>query len=224
MRIRAIFKKYQQYYREDGFISSVIMGVLFLALSLLINYASGQYATNRASNAVTDIIFSNIPVFNVSIIFVQGSIAFWIATCVLIISEPRWIPFSLKSISLFVLIRSFFVILTHIGPFPSQIELQSNFFIDKIAFGGDLFFSGHTGLPFLLALIFWDNLRLRFAFIALSIMFGTSVILGHIHYSIDVFSAFFITYSIYHICRVAFPKDLKLFEHGMVESGKTIII
>lgn len=223
MRIRAIFKKYQQYYREDGFISSVIIGVLFLALSLLINYFSGQYATNRASNSVTDIILSNIPVFNVGIIFIQGSIIFWISTCMLLMSEPKWLPFSLKSISLFILIRSFFITLTHIGPFPTQIELQSNFILDKVAFGGDLFFSGHTGLPFLLALIFWQNLRLRIIFIALSLIFGASVILGHIHYSIDVFSAFFITYSIYRICRVIFPKDLKLFEHGMTESGKTII-
>ena len=43
-----------------------------------------------------------------------------------------------------------------------------------------------------------------------SLVFGTAVLLGHLHYSIDVFSAFFITYAIFHLAIWLFPKDYGL--------------
>ena len=35
--------------------------------------------------------------------------------------------------------------------------------------------------------------------------------MAHFHYSIDVLSAFFITYTIYHLARFFFEKDYLLF-------------
>ena len=133
---------------------------------------------------------------------------------VLFIIEPKKIPFTLKSIALFVVIRSCFVSLTHIGPFPTQAVVVSNL-IDKVNFGGDLFFSGHTGLPFLLSLIFWEEPWLRYFFIVSAILFGVVVLLAHLHYSIDVLSAFFITYTIFHIAEKFFKKDRVLFFQGL---------
>lgn len=210
----SIFKKYKRLYLENNFLGPVLMSLVFLIFSLFINYAAGTYATERASNSVTDIILSNFPVFDVDWIFIYGPILFFVAVVALIIIEPKWMPFTLKSIALFVLVRAFFITLTHLGPFPDQIRFSSNFILNKLTFGGDLFFSGHTGLPFLMALIFWKFRSLRLIFLAISFIFGASVLLGHIHYSIDVVSAFFITYTIYHICIRAFPKDFKLFETG----------
>jgi membrane-associated phospholipid phosphatase len=77
-------------------------------------------------------------------------------------------------------------------------------------FGGDLFFSGHTGLPFLIALIYWDHKTYRIIFITLAAIFGSVALMGHLHYSIDVFAAFFITYAIYHIAMQIFKKDKDL--------------
>jgi membrane-associated phospholipid phosphatase len=62
-----------------------------------------------------------------------------------------------------------------------------------------------------LALIFWENKILRIVFLSFSIMFAIIVLLGHLHYSIDVLSAFFITFSIFHICKFLFKKDWQLF-------------
>ncbi|MCL5009147.1 MAG: hypothetical protein M1400_02270, partial [Patescibacteria group bacterium] len=53
---------------------------------------------------------------------------------------------------------------------------------------------------------------LRYVFLAASVVFGAAVLLGHLHYSIDVFSAFFITYGIYRIAVKIFPADSKLFD------------
>jgi len=121
----------------------------------------------------------------------------------------------MKSIAIFTFIRSIFVSITHIGVFPSRVVISSTFakeaFLNGIFTGNDLFFSGHTGLPFLLALIFWNNKKLRFIFLAFSVIFAVVVLLGHIHYSIDVLSAYFITFAIFEICKFFFKKDWQLF-------------
>jgi hypothetical protein len=69
----------------------------------------------------------------------------------------------------------------------------------KMFYMNDLFFSGHTGFPFLAALIFWENRFMRYFMISMSIAQSCTVLLMHVHYSIDVLSAFFITYTIYKV-------------------------
>jgi len=207
-------KKYKSYLTNKNFLLSSSFSIIFLIFSLIINFYAGIYATKKASNSVTDLILSHIPVFNVNFIFVYGSFFFWIFIICICIYEPKRIPFVTKSIAVFIIIRSVFVNLTHIGPFPTVALIHSPFIRD-FTFGGDLFFSGHTGLPFLMTLIFWKNIRLRIFFLLLSIMFGIVVLMGHLHYSIDVLSAFFITYTIFCIVQYIFPKDYKLFLNGL---------
>lgn len=198
--------------RDRKFIASLLLGLCLLAVSLFINYYAGIYATEKASNSVTDIFLSNIPVFDVDGVFVYGALIFWIWILLLILKDIRLAPFITRSVAIFVIIRSFFITLTHLGPFPEQSVIVSNFILNRLTFGGDLFFSGHTGLPFLMALLFWRNTNLRYTFLFASIVFGVSVILGHYHYSIDVFAAYFITYSIFHITQYVFPEDYRVFK------------
>ena len=184
--------------------------MVLIGASLVVNYYAGQYATLKESGPVTDLILSNIRVYDVDGIFVYGSIALWIFVGLLCLLKPNRIPFLLKSIALFILIRSIFVILTHVGPFPTQMPVESDV-LAKFTFGGDLFFSGHTGLPFLMALLFWREHLLRYFFIFASVGFGIVVLLAHLHYSIDVLSAFFITYGIYEMAKIFFTHDFLLF-------------
>jgi len=206
-------------FQDKKFLSSYVLSILFLIFSLFINYYAGTYATNRESNPVTDIILSNTRAYDVDGIFIYGTIIFWVVVAILLFQNARFVPFTLKSVSLFILIRSAFITMTHIGQFPERTTIASNFILNKISFGGDLFFSGHTGLPFLLALIFWKSKFWRYIFLASSIIFGTSVILGHIHYTIDVTSAFFITYGIYHLSQLLFSKDETVFKSSFVPTG-----
>ncbi len=210
-----IFKnKYKSYFSNKSFLISTLLAVVLLIISLVVNFYAALYATERASNSVTDLILSNIPVFDADGIFVYGAELFFIFIFFLCVLELKIIPFTLKSIALFVIVRSIFVSLTHIGPFPDHTMINSNF-IGKFTFGADLFFSGHTGLPFLMALVFWDSKFLRYLFIASSVLFGIVVLMTHLHYSIDVLGAYFITFSIFRLAELFFKKDLILFKNGL---------
>ncbi|MFA5932313.1 MAG: phosphatase PAP2-related protein [Candidatus Paceibacterota bacterium] len=208
-------QSYKTHFADRSFVLSFLGGLLLLATSFVTQFFVSDYVARSSSAPVTDIVLSNTRVYEVGGIFVWGAI---LQACIVIFIGLRHInyaPFILKSVALFTLIRSFFVSLTHIGPFPTQAIINSDFFTKEvfngIFTGNDLFFSGHTGFPFLLALIFWENETLRIIFLCFSALFGIVVLLGHLHYSIDVLSAFFITFSIFHICKFLFKKDWQLF-------------
>jgi PAP2 superfamily C-terminal len=188
----------------------IAVGLVLFVTSLFVNYLAGTYASLRAGSAVNDLILDNIPTMDVGGIFIYGIAAFFVFLGLLMMWKPARAPFMLKSLSIFIFVRSFFIILTHIGPIPQTAAEAFGTIVSKFTFTGDLFFSAHTGLPFLMALVFWHNKILRYIFIALSIFFGIVVLLGHFHYSIDVFAAFFITFGIFHISMRLFKKDYNL--------------
>jgi hypothetical protein len=186
--------------------SSLLESLLLFFISVIFIHYSSLFAEIKASSPVDDIILSNTKVYEVEFFFVHvaiGLILFVIALCLKFRTAA---PFLIKTVSLFMVVRSVFVSLTHIGPFPTRLAIESNL-LNFITTGNDLFFSGHTGLPFLVALIFWNHIYLRGLFLVASVMFAITVLLAHLHYSIDVFAAFFITYSIYHIALILFKKD-----------------
>jgi len=208
-----VWRRYQESWFDKYFRFSAPFALLFFTLSIVANYYAGIYATSRASNYVEDIVLSNIPAFDVDIFFVYGAVLLVAVIFWLCFGNPKRIPFLLHSLTLFIFIRAAFVSMTHLGPFPTAILVDDVqiFFSKYFLFGGDLFFSGHTGIPFLMALMFWHRPMLRYLFLAWSVFFGVIVLLGHLHYTIDVASAFFITYGIYHAALWFFPRERILF-------------
>jgi hypothetical protein len=207
---------YKKLFLDKQYLESLFVSIVALFGSLVVNFYAGTYATERASNSVTDIVLSNTRVYDLDGFFVFGPVALALFVILLCLIHPQKLPFTLKSVALFVIIRSVFISITHIGPFPDQLVIVSGASIIKdFTFGGDLFFSAHTGLPFLLALIFYKSKTLRYMFIITAISFGIVVLLSHRHYSIDVLSAFFITYTIYNIAIRLFKKDLLLFNKNL---------
>lgn len=209
--MRQIIHKHKTFWSQQHLRWSGIFGLVFLSLSLLINYGANVYVANRASNSVSDLFLDNLPAVNMGWVFFQGTVIFFIFIAWLLLKEPKSSPFVLKSMATFILIRSAFISLTHLAAPAGQPVLSLSNMFNEITSGNDLFFSSHAGMPFLMAMIFWQNKRLRIFFIFLSIFFGASVLLGHLHYSIDVFAAFFISYGICHISQWLFPKDYELF-------------
>ena len=155
--MKHIIKKHKKVWVNKNFIVSSVTGGLLLIASLFINYFAGIYATKQASNSVTDVFLTNIPTLNMDFLIVEGAFIFAFFILILMIYEPKGVPFILKSIAIFIVIRAVFVSMTHIGPSPDRAILNDNVIVSKFAVGGELFFSGHTGMPFLLALAFWHN-------------------------------------------------------------------
>jgi len=206
-----LWRRYRHHAAQQSFRLSVVLSLgTFLISVFAVQPYIVDFATERASNPVTDIILSNVPVYDVGIFFVYGMFLLIAFITLLCLAHPKRIPFTLFALTLFVLIRCAFVSLTHLAPF---IDVESNFgpAITRIFFGSDLFFSGHTGAPFLMALVFWHEKKLRYAFLLWSVFFATVVLLGHLHYSIDVVAAYFITYGIFHIAEWLFPKERAMF-------------
>ncbi|MBU2037009.1 sphingomyelin synthase family protein [Patescibacteria group bacterium] len=194
-------------FSDKKYLISSALGLVFLGISFFVNYFAGLYATRLASNAVTDFFLDKLPVFDIDGFFIYGAIALLAGILFLVARRPEYFPFVAKTVALFVLTRSLFMAVTHLGIIPEGIPLPTDNPIRWITFGGDLFFSGHVGMPFLMALIFWRDKIVRYAFILISIVFGVVVLLGHFHYSIDVFAAYFITYGVMDIAKLFFAKD-----------------
>jgi len=199
--------------RDRAFLESLAFGVVAIFLSLVSVYYSTNYATESASNSVTDIILSNTRVYDVETLFVYGALAAVLFSIFVVFSlRLSHAPFILKSASLLLVIRSIFVSLTHISPYPiratiTDTVLSSTTLAQTFFTGDDLFFSGHVGLTYLMALLLWETPILRYIYLALSAMFAVVVLLGHLHYSIDVFAAYFITYTIFIMSMTLFKKD-----------------
>ncbi len=208
-------QSYKTYFSNKTFLISFFGGLLLLVTSLIVQFYVSGYVNSLPTAPVTDLILSNIRAYDVSGIFIYGSVLLLFVGIFVALRRPQCIPFAMKSVALFTLIRSLFVILTHISAFPTKIAIDSSFFnhpvFTGIFTGNDLFFSGHTGLPFLLALIFWEYKNFRVIFLGFSALFAIVVLMGHIHYSIDVLSAFFITYGIFQICKFLFKREWNIF-------------
>ena len=210
-----IINRYKQSWFDEHFRFSTPIALVAFAGAMFVNFWAISQATSRASNSVTDIILSNVPVFEVDGFFVYGTFLVVAASVAMLLVHPNRIPFALHAVTLFILIRSAFTLMTHLG--PPEVAYMSDFgaTITNSFFGADQFFSAHTGMPFLGALAFWgfDN-RFKWLYLLASLFFATIVLLGHIHYTIDVMSAFFITYGIYHLALWLFPKERALFLLG----------
>lgn len=203
-------------YKESWFdryvrFSAPLSFIIFLFAIFTVQPLAIRFANETATNPVGDIILSNTPVFNVGVFFVYGMFLLVAFITLLCLNHPKRIPFVLHSLTLFILIRCVFVSLTHVGAFDTQAVSTFGPIITRAFFGADHFFSGHAGSPFLMALIFWQRKDLRYIFLAWSAFFSIIVLLGHLHYTIDVLAAFFITYGIYHISLWLFPKEHALF-------------
>lgn len=209
-----VIKIHKQFWNRETF-RLLMQSFVWLGMALVIEHFANNYVDGLKSAPVGDLILSNTRTFDVDFIIIQGALIVLFLIVLLILLKPKYISFVAKSVAMFVFIRSLFITLTHLGAYPNQIQ----FSLDSFGFGlynlifyskNDFFFSGHTGLPFLMALIFWQEKFWRRIFFIITGAMGTSVLLAHLHYSIDVFAAPFITFSIFTLSKYLFKKDFDL--------------
>src|SRR5262245_26448686 len=210
---------YRNLFANRAYVRSLSQGAAFLAASLIAIVAAVSFATSNASNYVADLVLRNVGPYNMRFAFVYGTFAVFAVTIALLAWRPNRLPFALKAIALFLVVRAVFVSLTHIAPSPIDPQKPAPF-LNAMFYGSDQFFSGHTGMPFLGALCFWHMAQWRFFYLAATVFFGTVVLLGHYHYSIDVLAALFITHGIFQIACWMFRQDFALFRSSELAAAK----
>jgi len=197
-RIKSHLKKWEQDISKNK--TWIILSMIFLVCASILNYYFGHY-TNSAGTVVSpDLILNAINPINLSFLYIWLYLAVFLVILIYpLFLKPQKLSYSLGMLSLFIFIRALFTSLTPLKTPLDAIPTEFPWIFQSFQFQNDLFFSGHTGLPFLGFLMFRDNKKLSYFFLASSLILGVTVLLMHEHYSIDVFAAFFITYGVYKI-------------------------
>lgn len=198
---------------------STLGSVGLLGVAFFFEYLATQYEViymaRPTSVYVGDLILDNIPVIDLSMLIIDGAILAIVALVIFLATQPRFIPFTVKTLALFIAVRAFFVSLTHVGIYPESVAPGAGVFdavYTYLNMQSGFFFSGHTGMPFLLAIIFWERRNIRAVFLFISFVAGVAVLYAHVHYSIDVLAAPFMAFGIYHLATHFFQRDYHLME------------
>ena len=216
--MKTIYEKIKAFITDKDFLYQLFAGALVLFLGMITSVLGNQHATANMGPSVPDIFIWGISSQNMVTYYVWSAIVFLIALGLLCIWKPRTIPFLFLGLGMFYIIRAGFMILTTPG-FPEGIVGMETVtpFVKKYFFGGDLFFSGHAGAPFFVALALWTYHKIaRTLFLAISIGSAIIVLVGHYHYSVDVAGAYFITYTIYSMTKYYFPRAYEYFKQAFV--------
>lgn len=184
----------------------LLLALFLLVMSNIIGFYAGNYADKVCSNAVSDIILDHLPATDLSFLFVYG----YTTIIAIFIFYPLFFRINLlhiaiSQLSLVFIVRSFFIILTHLKMPSDIIPVSWPTLLAPIAFSNDLFFSGHTAISFLGFLVYRDS-KIRWFFLLASLVMAFTVLAMHQHYSIDVFAAFFITFGVYKLGNWFFTK------------------
>jgi len=209
---------HQKFWIRENLVPTFLSIGLF-SIALWVQRLANDYVLGIKGTAVNDILLNHLPSLKIDFLIIQVPLLVTFLALGLIIYKPHYFLFTVESLSLFLLVRSFFISLTHLGANPEQIVLNTHTFgfsLYNILYNtnNDFFFSGHTGIPVLLALIFWSDRHWRYLFLGIAVLFGISVLLAHLHYSIDVFAAPFMTYSIFTLAKYIFPRSYGLTRNG----------
>lgn len=127
---------------------------------------------------------------------------------ILLAKSPNRLLIIFQSYGILVFFRIISMYLLPLDPPVMLIPLDDPFvqlFGGGVILEKDLFFSGHTSTMFLLYLGA-DGKKTQYIFLAATILVGLSVIVQHVHYSIDVFAAPFFAFAAFKSATIIFNK------------------
>ena len=183
-------------FRNKTFVALALVAIILILLPSFF-----AFIEKREGMVLQDFVLDAIPAIDVSI---PTFVVIWSVVLLVfyrIYQNPRLFLVIAYGFILMCLARVLTISILPLNPPAGLIVLKDP--IANIAYGGngifitkDLFYSGHTGNMFLFFLCLqakWDKIIA----LAASFMVGILVLIQHIHYSIDVISAFIFTYFLY---------------------------
>jgi len=183
----------------------ILLSLIIIVIATFLDYLSGVYVSTTKVAHVPDLILDHIGPIDASFSYIYG----YLVLCITLFSYPllfhiRTLHVVVSQFSFLVVLRAMFLVFTHLGTPPDAIPVGFPWIFKGLSFQNDMFFSGHTAIPFLGFLLFQG--KIRYFFLCGSVFMGIVVLVTHAHYSIDVFSAFFITYCSYKIGNAVLAK------------------
>lgn len=146
-------------------------------------------------------LFNPVDLTWLTFLLIYGSL---ITAIIYLFTKPEKLLLAIQLYTLMVFVRIIAMWLLPLNP-PEKMILLVDPFVEFFGTGKtltkDLFFSGHTATLFILFLSA-DNKYLKLFFLIGTIGVAVSVLLQHVHYSIDVFAAVIFTYACYSILKL----------------------
>jgi membrane-associated phospholipid phosphatase len=179
----------------------VTLLLLALMLSALTNFL--YFAEKRQGVVLPDPIlnlFNPIDLTWLTFVLIYISLISAIAT---LIKNPVRLMFAFQLYTLMIIVRIAAMYLLPLEP-PEKIIILNDPFVEFFGSGQtltkDLFFSGHTATLFILFFVSEKKI-IKSVFLISTIAVAISVLLQHVHYTIDVFAAPFFVYACYLILK-----------------------
>lgn len=184
---------------RNNFIFSIIL--LIIVLIILPNFL--QNVEERKGFSFNDPFLS---LFNpIDLTWLTFSLIYvgLIVAIIHLITKPQYLLLAVKTYAITVVFRIIVMFLLPLEPPSGMISLNDPFvqlFGSGEVLTKDLFFSGHTSTLFILFLCSKSR-SLKILFLFGTIFVALSVVLQHVHYTVDVVAAPFFAYTSFHIAK-----------------------
>jgi len=181
----------------------IALSLAFVGVGLVFDYVCGMYVHTMKGVKVPDLLLDLFPPVDLSFLFIYGYVSLIVGMFIYpILFRVRMLHVVAIQFSLLLTIRSLFMIFTHLETPAGAITVNYPWFFRGLYFENDMFFSGHTAMTFLGFYVF-RRYWVRYLFLVGSIVMGIVVLAMHVHYSVDVLAAFFMTYGSYRMGNAA---------------------
>ena len=185
--------------RNEFILTVILLAVLMISFSQFLQFIEKRNGVVLPDPLLN--IFSPIDLTWLTFSLIYLSLILFLFS---VAKEPDKLLIAMQAYGLMVIFRTIAMYLVPLEP-PETILLLNDPFVQLFGKGEiltkDLFFSGHTATLFLLFLL-TEKKTLKFIFLISTFIVGISVLLQHVHYSIDVFVAPFVAYGSYRIIKI----------------------
>ena len=196
-----------KYYRNEFIFSLVTLAAVLFILANFLNFNESRNGVILSDPILH--LFRAVDLTWLTFVLIYLSIITILFTVVL---NPEKMIFTIQCYSLLLVIRMIMMFLIPLNPPEGMISLNDpfvQFFGTGQILTKDLFFSGHTATVFLFYLVSEKKI-FRTLFLLATVLVGASVLLQHVHYTIDIVSAPIFSYLSYRLVYLLQTKKLKL--------------
>lgn len=182
-------------------VSLALLSASFLLLFYICRYRAGLPLAPGLDLFVRDLprVDWTWPLSQGFLLFLTGFFVYWLRR------DRRSLAYLVAATAVLMLVRDAFVLLTPVGPLSGLIPLYRGAAVtgirNHLEFDGELFFSGHAGVPFLYYLLTRRQGSVSLVCLGVSLLNAAGVLLTRNHYTIDVLGAFAIAPTIVQLNR-----------------------